>query len=186
MSFKFILISGVARSGKSITARSLHKELGYSYLSTDNLRFMIEKRLTDQLEEITPSSSRREVLWPHIESFVKTMLMFGSDNDGFILEGDAIEPESLTSIKDLENLKTVCVGYPNISFAEKFAQIRKFKTKYDWTGKLSDQELGVEVEKLIARSKDYQERCQKLGIKFIDISDFAAGSQELREYCLAK
>jgi adenylate kinase family enzyme len=181
MPYQIYIISGVARSGKSILTDKIHKELGYSFLGTDDIRYMIEKRLTDSEIEID-SKERNKIVWPYVESLIKTRLKFGKDNDGFIFEGDILRPSRVKIFKDLPNVHIVCIGYPNISVKDKMKRIRDYKDGHDWTDKLSDEELEQEVTKLIQRSKEFQQECVSENIKFIDVSNYETGIQEAFDF----
>jgi adenylate kinase family enzyme len=181
MSYQVYIISGVARSGKSILTYELHKKYGYSFLGTDDIRYMIEKRLTDS-EEPIDSKVRNNIVWPYVESLIQTRLKFGKDDDGFIFEGDILRPSRVSIFKNLPNVHIVCIGYPNISVADKMKQIRDYKDGYDWTDKLSDEELEKEVIRLIERSKEFQQECIKEGIQFIDLSNYEEGIQQALDY----
>lgn len=132
MDFQLLIISGVARSGKSTLAHKLSKKLNYSYLGTDDIRFMVEKRFTSE-ETKLPQETRNTVVWPYVESLVRTRHKFGNAKDGFIIEGDILNPERIATLQDLENAKMACLAYPNILVEEKFRQIRQYKHEWDWT-----------------------------------------------------
>jgi cytidylate kinase len=184
MTHQIFIISGVARSGKSTLAYRLHTELGYSYLSTDDIRFMAEKRLTKS-EQPFDRQNRNELVWPYLESLIRTRHKFGKQDDGFIFEGDILKPERLATLKDLANVKMLCMAFPNISVADKMQQIRQYKNEHDWTDSLSDAELEAEVSKLIARSQQFQIECAAANIQFIDTSNFQQGMAEAYNYFVA-
>lgn len=177
MDYQIILISGVARSGKSTVAYQLHQHFGYSYLGTDDIRFMAEKRFTEW-EKPFEKGTRNDSVWQQVEPLIRTRSKFGRENDGFIIEGDVLTPARIARVKDVPNIQTICMAYPNVSVEDKFQQIRDYHDAYDWTDKLSDEELRQQVEKLITRSGEFQAECQAENIRFIDTSDFHSGMKE--------
>ena len=62
------------------------------------------------------------------------------------------------------------LGYPNIDPREKFNIIRKYDTEKDWSYSRTDEELLDICKKLVLMSKEIEEECNNLDIKFIDTS----------------
>ena len=88
----------------------------------------------------------------------------------------ALDMYHITPQDYYENINKECcdiyfLGYPNISLEEKFSQIRKFDTLYDWTNKSDDIVVKEHIKDYIEISKWLQNECDKYELPFIDVSD---------------
>lgn len=63
------------------------------------------------------------------------------------------------------------LGYPNTTKEDKLKEIRKYETEEDWTYMKSNAELLSIFDELISLSKKEKVSCEKLGIKYIDVSE---------------
>ena len=79
-------------------------------------------------------------------------------------------PKDFVPYLDKDKWDIYFVGYPNISKYNKISMIRKYDDNTDWTSRRSDEELLAIIEKLTEISKEIEEECQELGVKFIDTS----------------
>lgn len=174
-----ILIGGIARSGKSTFAEWLRQKTGYSKLGTDDIRFMLEKRLTEW-EQPVPKEQRDGLVWPHLESLIRTRHKYGEGKDGFIFEGTILPPEKMLRLKEIKGIDMLCVGYPDVDLEQKIKEIREYNYEHDWTNKLPDDELKQMVKRLIEKSKEFEKQCHQSGIVFIDTSNYQEGLKKAK------
>ena len=161
---KNILIIGVARSGKS---RFSKKFKGYNHIPMDYFTSSLkhnfkETNITSNVVIDRESSKNLSLLLSHV------MNIMNDTEEKFIIDSAHLYPEDIIKYIDNDKWDIYCLGYPSISVEDKFNEIRKYDTSNDWTYKRNDDELKNIISKLIDISKEMEESCKKLNIKFID------------------
>ena len=165
---KNIFIGGVARSGKSTLSKRLCAEGNYNHFPLDYVTSSLKNNFPEceiSSSVIMGDSSQKLALL--LSTIVKIM---DSKEEKFIIDSAHIMPKDIVPYLDKDKWDIYFVGYPNISKYNKISMIRKYDDNTDWTSRRSDEELLAIIEKLIEISKEIEEECQELGVKFIDIS----------------
>lgn len=169
---KHIIIAGVPRAGKTTICSKLAQSLKYQHLAMDYV--------TTSFEEAFPETG---ILHTDCWEFVKTsknLIKFlkrltkseDYDNLSYRLAFDVfhITPKDYYDNVDNNCCDIYFFGYPNADIEEKFKQIRKFDTKYDWTNNTDDEFLKDRIVTYVEISKWLKEECEKYNLPFIDIS----------------
>ena len=165
---KNIFIGGVARSGKSTLAKRLCAEGNYNHFPLDYVTSSLKNNFPEceiSSSVIMGDSSQKLALL--LSTIVKIM---DSKEEKFIIDSAHFMPKDIVPYLDKDKWDIYFVGYPNISKYNKISMIRKYDDNTDWTSRRSDEELLAIIEKLIEISKEIEEECQELGVKFIDTS----------------
>lgn len=169
---KHIMIAGVPRAGKTTLCSYLANSGKYQHLAMDAIVIGLEVAFpetgvihTDCWDFI--STSKKWI------KFIKEM---GSNTNydklpyRLALDMYHITPQDYNDNIDKKCSDIYFLGYPNISLEEKFEQIRKFDTMYDWTSKRDDAIVKKHIQEYIEISKWLQEECKKYELPFIDVS----------------
>ena len=101
-------------------------------------------------------------------------------DEKFIIDSAHLYPVDIMKYIDLNKWDVYCVAYPNIDANKKLSLIRKYDNssirKYDnssdWTYNKTDEEMINIIKELIKISKELELQSKKLGINFIDASDY--------------
>ncbi len=169
---KHIIIAGVPRAGKTSICSKLVKTLKYQHLAMDAVMVSFEEAFPET--HVTHTDR-----WDFIETskifikFMKRMSKTGNyDKLGYRLAFDLyhITPKDYFENIDKDCCDIYFFGYPNITVEEKFKEIRKFDTEYDWTSKKEDQIVLDHIKDYIEISKWLENECKKYNLPFIDIS----------------
>jgi len=177
------IIGGAARSGKTLLARKAVAEKKIPYFPLDAFLFSIIRGVPQLgIKYENSFIDRSTKSWPIYRHLFNSFL--NEEND-FILEGDSILPSQVHELQTGSKLIKCCfVGYTKLTTNEKLTFIRiHHQGKADWTRNLSDEQMLLEIDKIIEFSKYLQIECQKYDIKYFDISeDFEGVHQEIFGY----
>lgn len=162
---KNVLLIGAARSGKSIFSEKMSKEMGYTHIIMDS----IIETFYETFPEIgiKHDESNNPVFNKFLKSYLKNLFKYGFNN---IIDMEILSPEVVSEIIDKDETEVIYFGYPSISVEDKFVQIRKHDTEFDWTINLNDIELKELIIKKIELSKQVQKEANKYDITYIDTS----------------
>lgn len=169
---KHMIIAGVPRSGKTTLTSKLAKSLKYQHLAMDTIVMAFDK--------VFPETGILHTdCWDFVqtsEKFIKFLKrMTEIDNYAKFDYKMALDLYHITPKDFSENMdRNLCdiyfLGYPNISVEEKFQQIRKFDTEFDWTSKSTDDVVLEHLTKYIEISKWLEKECKKYDLPFVDVS----------------
>lgn len=169
------IIAGTSRCGKTMLTNKIIKELnGFSKISIDNMIGAFEHTLPQVDINFKDGLGNKKVFPEFIDDFLIGAM--DKDNDiglYYILEGDGLPFNKLLELNKNKDIELIILGKPSISLQEYFDEIRFYEGKYlysEWTRVLSDNELKLNCENWINRSKKYQELCKENNINFYDTS----------------
>ncbi len=171
-SHKHIIITGVPRAGKTTICQGLAKSLKYQHLAMDAVMMAFD-------EAFPETGVTHTDRWDFIDTskvfikFMKRISKTGNyDKLGYRLAFDLyhITPKDYYENIDKDCCEIYFFGYPNITVLEKFNEIRKFDTVYDWTSQKEDETVLAHIKDYIEISKWLKEECDKYNLPFIDIS----------------
>ena len=169
---KHIIIAGVPRAGKTTLTSILAKSLKYQHLAMDAIIMSFDVCFPE-------INIKHTDCWDFIETsknFIKFMKrMTETDNYNKFDYRLAFDLYHITPKDFSDNIdKNLCdiyfLGYPNISIEEKFKQIRKFDSEFDWTSHKEDSLVLEHISKYIEISKWLSDECKKYNLQFIDVS----------------
>lgn len=166
---KNIFIGGVNKSGKSTLSKRL-KENNYNHIPLDYFassfkRNFPETKITSNVLVTKESSENLSLFISRVIEIINTT------SELFIIDSAHILPEDIIKYLNTDKWDIYYLGYPNTTKEDKLKEIRKYETEEDWTYKKSNAELLSIFDELISLSKKEKVSCEKLGIKYIDVSE---------------
>ncbi len=168
---KNIAIFGSSRSGKSTLSRMIaQKYPNYHIIVGDDIRWAFQEVLPNN--DINSKGGKGMLEdFPNFLSF----LFYKSikRNKGvfnYIVETCDMTPHKAFDLFNRSDTIILFLGTPNLTIEEHFYEIRKYENDSDWTYGRSDEDLWKHCTHWIAKSKEYEIECQKLGIWFVDTS----------------
>lgn len=178
---KNIIIGGVPRSGKSILARKISADLGYSHYPIDSwvssFNTVFPGLGITHYEEEHQAVSKR--LWPFLSSLIKHLAY---ENLSYVLEGFHIRPADVHRHLDPSRWQILFMGYPAVKVDDMVRRIRGFARVQDWTEELDDRALSALIARYIKESQSIQDDCKKFGLRFVDTSfDFYSTLDRLNQ-----
>jgi hypothetical protein len=166
------LIGGVPRSGKSQVKDLLLQNHKISGVSIDVLREALHYSYPQLgiMGDDDPQTDEEQttLLWPFVQGFIKAYQWYKTD---YVFEGVNFDPTLLNTLKDIKYLKMCFMGFAEIDPKKKIQDIRMNHSDGEWTSEISDEDLEKLVQRLIDRSKQIRDTCEKLGLKYFDTSD---------------
>lgn len=165
---KNIIIGGSCRSGKSLLAKELTRNLkGVSYYGTDHIRSSLMKAYPDKNFDKENWDEYRTVVY----NLFKSNKKYNNIGLYVIFEGGHFSiDEYLEKYKD-EDTIAVFVGKPQLSVEEYYNGIRAYDTKHHtWTTDHTDEDLKKWVADYHKKNLEEARRCKELGIYYLDTS----------------
>ena len=179
------IILGHPRSGKTILANLLSKNVAYSVISLDNLSYAFGKVFPGL--NITGSTNDLgcENFVKFIEAYLSLMVKYDNPLGMYcIIEGDSIKAEdAIKYLGDSDN-QVVILGKPKLTPQQLFEQVRRAEEHYGgWTVKRSDDSIIKLCKEWVERANTDKKLSETYGITFLDTS---YNYQVLIEFCGGK
>jgi 2-phosphoglycerate kinase len=166
---KNIILGGVPRSGKSLLARLLCRDLGLSHLSLDSLVSTFSRVFPGL--GVTHAASNPIESSRRLSSFVLEWLRhLEYEETPFLLEGYHLLPEDLRNL-DRQRYVVAFMGYPNLKPEIKLRQTRAFVRPNDWTRDLSDEELLPIFRRYVSESRMLADACREDRLLYVDTGE---------------
>jgi len=164
---KNVVIAGVPRSGKSTLAKRLCAARGASYLPMDSVvsafgRVFPETGITHYAESHEQACG---AFRPFLCEFLKHL---DYEDFAFVADTYHLLPEDAVSEGLTDRYDVLFIGYPSVDCTEKCSRIRSAAGDGDWTSELSDAELEGVVARFVEQSRDLEQACSRLAIRFVD------------------
>ena len=178
-----ILLLGASRAGKTTFSRMLHEIYNsYQIVEGDAIReaysYTINKDKSLTSDEVGKTDQYRNFIIKLFHYLVKY-----NKNLNYIFDTVDILPEHVPLFK--ENYLIIVFGYPNTDAKTVVDAQRKHDKENDWTYNLSEKDLLFYANYWIEQSKKLEQDCQKLNIKFVDVSiDREATLKQLLEWVI--
>lgn len=169
------IIAGTSRCGKTMLTNKIVKGLnGYSKISIDNIIGAFEHTIP-QIDINFKNGKGNEKYLPEFITDLFIGAMYKDNDIGlyYVIEGDGLPFSKLLELNSHKDIKLIVLGKSTISVQEYFDEIRYYEGKYlysEWTIPLSDDELKINCENWINRSKEYKKLCEENDISFYDTS----------------
>lgn len=167
------ILSGVAKSGKTLLSAEIKKRYNLSVFSTDYIMMMLHKGNRDLNIDIYASDSAvSKVIEPYIFGMIETMIQ---NNESYLIEGVHFNTDFaqrlLKEFKD--NIRILYIGYKNISIEDKVRELKIYKDKMNNPWLFDHQGESVEsiVEYLISESNRVSRECTSGKLDYIDVYD---------------
>jgi len=182
------ILTGMAKTGKSILARALSQQTGFSIIPTDYLMMMFHKTdlsLGVNANESDPSVS--EALEPYLSSLIETMI---ENRDDYIIEGVHFLPAFSKKLIQTypHDVKILYLGYKDWSPIQKKDDLvtHKKNTKNCWYGHYHDQELLKLSEYLIKEAIKLYDDVILCGLDYVEVTHIIDQIPKLIENLLKK
>ena len=167
------ILTGIAKSGKSLLANEILKTKQIATFSTDYIMMMLQRGNNDLNIDIFASDPVvAKKIEPYIHGLIETMI---ENNDTYLIEGVHFNPDFSRKLLDefKDKIKIVYLGYKDISLASKITELLKYKDSMSnpWLFHHLEYTLEEIVLYMIKDSKRVYEECLKQGLAYIDITD---------------
>jgi hypothetical protein len=177
------IVSGASRSGKTIVAKKMLKEMQVPYMSTDcvMMGFMHGVEKVNLHDKMWPDEIAVKI-WGFLKHFILTLMHSEED---YLIEGEAFLPNLVKELMDAypENLRVVFIGYSSANLTEKVKDVKKYASDHDWLNKESNVFIEEHIKNMIAYAKNIKKECQKVGVTYLDVSkNFEASIEEVLSY----
>ena len=168
---KNIIITGVARSGKTTLSTLISKKLNYNLLSIDDIVSGLEAYPELKIHH----NGNMEEVSKNIAPFIKRYLKETCNNKAYyqgmryVIEGTYINFEEIIPFlnegKCKDRFEIIGLVFEDISEEELYTLIKNNDTDDDWTYWCNDEELKGNIRYFIERNNYFKEKFQKYGIK---------------------
>lgn len=166
------ILTGMAKTGKSILAKALSKQTGFSIIPTDYLMMMFHKTdlsLGVNANQSDPSVSK--ALEPYLSSLIETMI---ENKDDFIIEGVHFLPKfsKKLMLQYPNDIKIIYLGYKDWTPQQKKEDLitHKKHTKNCWYSHYNDQELLKLSDYLVKESIKLYDDVMLYGLNYIEVT----------------
>jgi len=161
---KNILICGSPRVGKTNLAKKISIELGYIYISLDNIFESIEELPSWPYKKYEDAS----IISKELSSFVINYINHLDNDKHYILEGAYLDIESIYN--KLNNTKIIGLTYNNLTKEDLFKRIKKYDID-SWLNNFNDDVILDKCNCFINRNSYYNSCFNKLDINNYDLSN---------------
>ena len=166
------IISGSSRSGKTIVAKKLMRQINIPYLSLDWLVMGFTNGIPEYgiHDKLWPDEIA-EKIWNYLEAMLESMIWSGAE---IIIEGEAILPKLISkfSKKHPGKIKICYIGYSNVSVDKKVSEIYAHSVgKNDWLTKEPRAYVEDHTANMITYSRRIEKACKKYGLRYFDTSE---------------
>jgi len=182
------ILTGMAKTGKSILANTLSKETGYSITSTDHIMMMFHKAnpaLGINASESDPSVSK--ALEPYVRAWIETLIQ---NKENQIIEGVHFLPSFSRELLDKypKEIKILYLGYKDWTPQEKMDDLIKYKnhTRNCWYEHYSNEELLKLTEYLMNESKKLFDEVQAYQLDYVEAHNIVVQSHMIMRRLLKK
>jgi len=168
---KNIIIWGALRSGKSTLAKRINKEFGHHWIEVDPLRNIYDflNPANPILGLSLPSEEQAKAIAPMLKMYMDRLV--GKHQQTFyVFEGVALDMPCLMKYLDTDKYTVICMGW-SLPREDKFKQIKRYETKYDWTSRRTDDELRQEIQEGINTCELVKQFAKKNGLPYFDTSE---------------
>lgn len=180
------IISGIAKSGKTLITSRLRDRLKIGSFSSDYLMMMLAN--TNPKLGVNPDASDRSVshvLEPYLRNLIKIMIANHLD---YILEGVHFQPHLVSELmRDYPGqIRAVFLGYRLIDSVTKQSELIQFgpSTENHWYKHLSQAELLELVNYLKKESEIMYKQTVEYKLPYFEISSIVNQAEEIIDYLL--
>ena len=180
------ILTGMAKSGKTIVAKALAEKTGFSILSTDYLMMMFHRTNQDigiNADQSDPSVSK--ALEPYLESLIDTMIENKADH---IIEGVHFLPSFAHRLmnKYPHLINIIFFGYKDWTPKQKKDDLITYKdhTSNCWYKHYDDKALDKLSEYLIKESNKQYKALMEYHLSYIEVNHIIGQIPDIIAYLL--
>lgn len=168
---KNICIFGASRSGKSTLSRMIAKKYSnYHIMNGDAIRGAFSYALPNNDINSHGGIGMKDDFPNFLSCLFYKHIKHNLGDFNYILETCDIEPEKAKNLFNREDTFIVFLGFPKQSVEDHINQIKKYEKETDWTYNRTDKEILQHSITWTKKSKEFEKKCKKLDILFIDTS----------------
>jgi len=178
------ILTGIAKSGKSLVANRLIQKYSLPTFSTDYIMMMLvrgNKTLgidPDGEDEIVANQLR-----PYINGLIQTMVENKVD---YFIEGVHFNPDFARELLDKypNDIKVLYLGYKDVHVEDKINELERFKESNDnpWYKNFTKEEMNTLIEYMIKESERVYQSCLLLNIDYLEISNIMLQIDSIEQY----
>lgn len=175
------ILTGIAKSGKTLLCREIAKTYTLPLLSTDDVMMYVHFNKLDPTLDVNACDTEvAKKLEPFIYQKIKNMI---TNDETYVIEGVHFNTDfSRKLLYDFKHkIKIIYIGYKDISVENKTKEIFKYKDTMDNPWLFNHQGKKVEeiVEYMIGESKRVYHECVLNNLTYIDIYDINVQKQQI-------
>jgi len=165
------ILSGVAKSGKTLLSTEIRKRYNLSVFSTDYIMMMLHKGNQDLNIDIYASDSTvSKMIEPYVFGMIETMVQ---NKESYLIEGVHFNTDFSQRLleKFEDNIRLLYIGYKDISIEDKVNELNIYKETMNNPWIFDHQGESVEniVEYLISESNRIFKECSARRLDYIDV-----------------
>jgi 2-phosphoglycerate kinase len=174
------ILTGVAKSGKSLVSKEIIKKKQLPLVSSDHIMMMLAKNNMGINPNASDSSVSKD-LEPFLFAMIETMI---ENNEDYVIEGVHFNTSFIKLLKEKfsDQISVVYLGYKDSKVEDKVSELKRFKDKLqnDWIfhHKDSIQEI---VDYLIKESNRLYKECKENRITYIEVKNIQEQVSEIIE-----
>ncbi|MDY0294339.1 MAG: hypothetical protein RBQ71_00860 [Acholeplasmataceae bacterium] len=182
------ILTGVAKSGKSLVAKTLMKTHHLQLIQTDHIMMMLHKGNPDSELNIHASDSTVSLfLEPYVKGLIETLLTHQGD---YLIEGVHFLPCFAKSLIDLypHQIKVLYLVYEHIDPTEKASELNAHRHLMDnpWFSDLNQQDFHDLCVYLVNESKRLGDDCRKFHIPYFEVTDIKKEMSDIIRHLIDK
>lgn len=167
------ILTGVAKSGKSLIAKALMKSYHLQLIQTDHIMMMLHKGNPDSDLDIQASDSTVSLfLEPYVKGLIETILTHQGD---YLIEGVHFLPSFAKELLTLypDKIKVLYLIYEKADPKLKALELVNHISFMDnpWFSEMNQIELENLCRYMIHESKRLGDACRKLNIPYVEVTD---------------
>jgi len=177
------ILSGVAKSGKTLIAKKLLEKHQISYFSTDYLMMSLslgapQLGVNHEEDDFIVANAME----PYLYFMIKTMV---ENNIDYLLEGVHFNPlfakKILTEFKG--KIKFLYLGFSNVSWEDKLDELNRYRTSMEncWFKHNSYDQMIELVKSLIEVSSNIKKKARDFSIPYIDVYNISDQCESIIE-----
>lgn len=165
---KHIIIAGASRSGKTTLATRL-KDLGYIHYTMDSI-----KRGIYNGNFMEGKGSNWKEVSPKMTKLIERLIQDNKEDinynvEFYVIDVGTIYPEDSITLKKMDNVILMFLGYPDVDVSWKVHQMQKYdKALNSWTKNLPEDQITGMVNFSVGFSKEVRKQCLENNIMFFD------------------
>ncbi|MBQ8826046.1 MAG: hypothetical protein IJ007_03010 [Oscillospiraceae bacterium] len=173
---KYVIISGVPRSGKSTVSQMIARKMGYQHISMDSIIAGIEKVFPEtgiNTNSEKTVESNIEFISSKMAPFIRAMMNSGEYDEcdyGVVIDVFQLLPDDyIKSVKN-ENCEIYYLLSSDTTADERFKILKKYDTPNDYTYYHSDEENKKDCNDIVNISRLMKNQCIQHGLPYYETS----------------
>lgn len=167
------ILTGIAKSGKTVVSNWIHETYNISIFSTDHLMMMLHYSSEKPSLDIDASDHTvSNQIEPYLYGLIKSM---SDTKQDILIEGVHFNPDFSHRLQqEFSNfIRIVYLGYKGVSVEDKVQELNHYRDTLNnpWIFNHLDQPIEEIVAYLINESHRIYKACQEYNLTYIDITD---------------